>query len=241
MKATTPPLGEALKDFTSKQRTLFEQCVTVQGYSRKLDHLEQQLSKEISALEGTLSEKLVNLAREGKDVSILEQLGIIIPGYRETLLQISIQHARLRLKHPGTAQSEYGNTILALLDDLHLRLRTLTASDPVIKGYGEHLMRIDREYKSTTRLFLQAMDELRSRLNRVNADKEKVLAAMGVADRDISRTAGNMGKEISSVMRSTSGFILFLTVALIIWLGFFHDCFQQQKYPASHALDSAGD
>jgi len=221
MKVTTPQLREALKGFTSKQQTLFEQCATVQGYSRKLDQLEQQLSREISALEGTLSEKLVNLAQEGKDVSILEQLSIIIPGYRETLLQISIQHARLRLKHPGTAQAEYGNQILALLDDLHLRLRTLTASDPVIRGYGEHLMRIDSEYKSTTRQFLQAMGELRSRLNQVNADKEKVLTAMGVADRDISHTAGNMGKEISSVMRSTSGFILFLTGVLIISLGFF--------------------
>ncbi|NVN91900.1 MAG: PAS domain S-box protein [Desulfuromonadales bacterium] len=226
---SSPQLKQALHNFTSTQQALFEQCATVHGYSRKLDQLEQQLSKEISALEGLLSEKLVNLAREGKDVSILEQISIIIPGYRETLLQIAIQHSKLRLKHPAAIEAKSGNENLVLLDDLHLRLRTLTASDPAIKGFGERLMRIVIEYKTTTQQFLQAMDELRNRLNLVNTDKENVQTAMGVADRTISQTAGNMGKDISSVMRSTGGFILLIAGGLIISLGFFTIFFSERN------------
>ena len=75
-----PQLREALKKYTSSQRLIFQQLATAHGYSRALDRLEQNLDAEISSLEGALSQKLITLAGEGRDASILEQLSIIIPG-----------------------------------------------------------------------------------------------------------------------------------------------------------------
>lgn len=228
-KTTTPQLKESLKNLTIAQRIYFKQSVTVGGYSRKLDRLEQQLSREISSLEGTLSEMLVNLAGEGKDVSILEQIAIIIPGYRETLTQVFNQHISLRIKNSVAEEEKTGSRILVLLDDLHLRLRTLTASEPVIRAYGERLMRIIGEYKSTTRLFLQSLSELNNRLNRVNTCREEVLTAMGIADRSISFTAQSMGKDISYVARSTGNFIFFIAGGLIFSLGIFTITFSNRN------------
>jgi PAS domain S-box-containing protein len=218
---TTPRLREALGEFTTSQSNLFRHCSSAYDYSRAMDRLEKELDEEISRLEGTLSRKLVALAGEGRDVSILEQISIIIPGYRETLLQIAIQHARLRLKHPGVVQAEYGTQILALQDDLRLRLRTLTASDPAIRAFGLRLTRNVDEYGATTRRFLKAMDELRTTLNQLDSDKKRVVTAMTEADRSTSLTAGGMGRKITTVMGSTRGFILVVASGLIVSLGFF--------------------
>jgi two-component system cell cycle sensor histidine kinase/response regulator CckA len=220
-KGTNPQLKESLQDFTQKLQTLFGQCTVVNNYSGKLDSLEHKLDKGLAALEGTLSEKLVAMVQEGRDVSILEQLSIIIPGYRETLLRISIQHAGLRQRHPGTSEADYGKQMLALLDDLNLRLRTLTASEPVIAAYGVQLMRNVREYKTTTLSFLQAMAELQKRLIQVNGAKEHVVTAMRVADGSISQTAGHMRGNISAVMRSSGVFILAVSGTIIVILGIF--------------------
>lgn len=228
-KVSDNNLKSSIKYFNSSQKALFDQCVIVYNHSRKLEQLEQQLSTEISTLENTLSERLVNLSREGKDVSILEQLSIIIPGYRETVLQISIQHTKLRLKHPETSDTSPGRQIQALLDDLHLRLRTLTASDPVISTFGKRLMKIVNEYKTTSLLFLDSMNELRIRLRRLNTDENMVLSAMATADRNISQTASNLGKDISSVMQSTGGFIFAIAGVLVVSLGFFTVLFSHRN------------
>jgi PAS domain S-box-containing protein len=228
-QVTTPQLKAALRQFAASQSLLFRQCATAHGYSRALDRLERDLDGEISALEGTLSRKLVTLAGEGRDVSILEQISIIIPGYRETLLQIAIQHTRLRLRHPAVVQAAYGTQILALLDDLQLRLRTLTASDPAIRASGLRLIRKVETYRATTRQFLQAMDELRTTLNRMNGDRGRVMAAMREADWSISRTAGSMGREITTLMGSTRRFILVVAGGLIVSLGFFTIVFSNRN------------
>ncbi len=226
---TTAQLRQNLRAFAAAQERLFQQCVLVQGFSRDLDRLEGELDTEISALEETLSRKLISLAGQGRDTSILEQLSIIIPGYRETLLQISAYHTRLRLKHPGTSQAEHGTRILVLLDDLHLRLRTLTASEPTIGAFGLRLMgRVDA-YRSTTRRFLGAMDELQNRLKTVSNNKEQLLTAMRASDQNISQTAGNMGREIAAVMGSTQEFILVVAGGLIISLGLFTAIFSHKN------------
>ncbi len=225
----TPQLRKTLKNLTTTQQMYFMQSATVGGHSRKLDKLEQQLSAEISSLEGTLSEMLVKLAGEGKDVSILEQIAMIIPGYRETLTQIFNQRLQLRMKHAGAEEDRLGKRMLVLLDDLHLRLRTLTASDPVIRAYGARLMNFTGEYKVTTNLFLQSLNELNIRRKRLNFARDEVLTSMGVADRSISLTASSMGRDISYVARSTRNFILYLAGGLVLSLGIFTVIFSNRN------------
>jgi two-component system cell cycle sensor histidine kinase/response regulator CckA len=219
-KGTNPQLTELLIDFTQKLQALFGQCTVVRDDSRKLDSLEHELDKELGALKGTLPGNPAAKVQQNRDVSISEQF-TIIQGYRETLLRISIQHAGLRLKHPGTSEVDNGIRILSLLDDFYLRLRTLTASDPVSASYGIRLMRTVREYKTNTILFIQAMTELRERLAQVNDAKEHVMARMRVTDRSISQTAGHMRGNISEVKHSSEVLILVVSGTIIIFLGIF--------------------
>ena len=205
---TTPKLKGAIGDFALQLQTLFQQCVVAHGYSLELDSLEREIERDLSGVEGALSGKMISQGQQGKDISMLEQVSMLLLGYRESLLQISIRHARLSSKHPDAMDAKDGEQILALLDDLKLRLRTLTASEPFAAAYGVRLLRNVRAYEATTTSFLRTMDKIRDHLLVVKRTRGVVVTAMKEADQNISQTAGVMKGKISAVMRSSGIFIL---------------------------------
>jgi signal transduction histidine kinase/methyl-accepting chemotaxis protein len=218
---TTPELEGAIGNFVKKLQTLFWQCSVAHDYSVRIDSLEREMEKDLSALEGALSRKLISLGQQGKDVSMLEQISMLLLGYREALLQISISHARMSSRHPEAMDAADGKRMLALLDDLQLRLKTLTASEPFVAAYGARLSRNVQASEGETISFLSAMGDLKTRLGEVKKARESVTAAMKEADENISQTAGRMKGNISAAMRSSGIFILITSGTIIICLVLF--------------------
>ena len=217
----SPGLKGRLRDLTGALRSLFEGCAAVREYSEKLDARERRLNLGVTSLEETLSDKLVSRVLEGKDASILEQLSIIIPGYRETLLQISLEHVKLCLQRPGQGEKGSGRFLLPLLNDLHLRLRTITASEPEIAGFGVRLMDEVTSYRHDTVSLLQALAELERRLVRVDIAKKFLLEDMKTVDAGVSRTSGDTLRRVTAVMGSSRSFIVLTSVAIISLLAIF--------------------
>jgi len=220
-RSDTPHLRRNLRDLTGKLGELFDQCAAVRTCSEGLDARERKLSGNLSALEETLSEKLVSRVLEGKDASILEQIGIIIPGYRETLLQITLEHVKLGLRRPGQAGGTEGKILLTLLDDLYLRLRTLTASEPEIAVFGVRMMNDVSLYRRDTVRYFAASRELERRLTAVESSRKTILEEMKTIDARISRTSGEMLQRLTAVVGASRSFILLVSAAVISLLGFF--------------------
>ena len=88
-KSEVSPLKECLRDLTGELRSLFEGFTVVKVYSDKLEAREKTLNRGLASLEETLSAKLISRVLEGKDATILEQISIIIPSYREASLSPS--------------------------------------------------------------------------------------------------------------------------------------------------------
>ena len=185
-----PVLKKHLRELTGVLGSFFGMCAVVKEHSERLDARELKLNKQLTALEETLSEKLISRVMDGKDASILEQLSIIIPGYRETLLQISLEHVKLCLRQPGVEGRGQDYILLSLLDDLHMRMRTITASEPRIAGYGTRLMEEVTAYRKDTVLLVQALFELDRRLARVTEVKKDLVEDMKAVDAGVSRTSG---------------------------------------------------
>jgi PAS domain S-box-containing protein len=220
-KSEVSHLKTCLRELTRGLSTLFEGFSAVRGYSDRLEAREKTLNQGLTSLEETLSAKLISRVLEGKDPTILEQISIIIPGYRETLLQISLERMKLGLHRTGLKNEERGRRLLALLDDLHLRLRTLTASDADISAYGKRLMDEVAAYRRETLLFLQAFGELGKRLDQVDARKRHILEDMKTFDAQVSVVSGNMMGRVAAVMKSSGNFIVWTSVAVILLLGVF--------------------
>jgi PAS domain S-box-containing protein len=216
-----PLMKKHLRELTGVLGSFFQMCAVVKEYSERLDARELKLNKELTSLEETLSEKLISRVMEGKDASIMEQLSILIPGYRETLLQISLEHVKLCLRRPGGERAGQGRFLLPLLDDLHLRMRTITASESVIAGYGSRLMEEVTAYRKDTVLLVQALTELERRLARVNEVKKNLVEDMKAVDARLSRTSGEALRRLAPVMGGFRNFIVVTSVAVMSLLAVF--------------------
>ncbi|MRR56692.1 MAG: response regulator [Deltaproteobacteria bacterium] len=220
-KSEVSHLKTCLRGLTGELRSLFEGFSVVRGYSDKLEVREKTLNRGLESLEVTLSEKLISRVLEGKDATILEQISIIIPGYRETLLQISLERMKLGLYRTGLEKGAQGRRLLELLDDLHLRLRTLTASDPDISAYGKLLKEGVTVYRREALLFLQAFGDLEKRLDLVNTRKRHILEDMKTFDAQVAIASGGMVGRVTAVMKSSGNFIVATSVTVIVLLGVF--------------------
>jgi PAS domain S-box-containing protein len=216
-----PVLKKHLRELTGVLGSFFQMCAVVKEHSERLDSRELKMNKELTALEETLSEKLISRVMDGKDASILEQLSIIIPGFRETLLQISLEHVKLCLRQPGVEGRGQGHILLSLLDDLHMRMRTITASEPRIAGYGTRLMEEVTAYRKDTVLLVQALSELDRRLARVTEVKKDLVEDMKAVDAGVSRTSGEALTQVTQVMGASRGLIVVTSVVVMSLLALF--------------------
>lgn len=214
-------LINCLDDLAGRLRSLFKECAEVRRSSEKLGADEDRLNRGLTSLEETLSQKLVSLAMEGKDVSILEQLSILMPDYRETLLQISLGSTKLGLQGGARQRGCEGRQLLALLDDLQLRLRPVAASEPDVTRYGLSLMSGTRTYKREMLLFLQAVDGLDRRLEEVAAAKKHLQDDIMAIDSRISHASGDVLRRVTAAMETSRAFIIILAAVIFSLLGAF--------------------
>lgn len=220
-ESITPLLKESLHNLTGELFTLVQKCAQVREYSEKLETRERKLDAGLAALEKTISEKLVSLVIAGKDASIPEQLSIIIPGYRETLLQISIEHVKLGLHVNARRVANQEVRLLSLLDDFHLRLRTLTASEPEIAVYGVRLMDNVAAYKRETKQFVAAVKGLDRQLLGLDVRRHELVENLKGFDTQVAGVTGSALQRVTHAMESSRTFIISISVAVIALLGLF--------------------
>ncbi len=185
-KTAEPHLKESLKNFTDKIQITIEQCEKVNSIRREIETMDQKFEDTVTALGDMISNKILDLTLEKKDVSLMEQLTFMVSGYRETFPRIIIQFNQLGLNYFEAPLNEKEHPIFMILDDLMLRLRTLTAFEPEIAEYGRQLTDDVQKYKEIILNFHQAAGELRKQKDDMNAEKENLLLMMEKMDENIT-------------------------------------------------------
>ena len=90
--------------------------------------LDREAHMELTELENLIGGLLIDATLAGKDTSFVTQQLTLVIGYRESLLSISKLYAELGFElHTGTL-SEAAPPIISAIDDLSLRLQTISAS-----------------------------------------------------------------------------------------------------------------
>jgi len=216
-------LKESLKNFTDKIQIAVEQCKKVNNIRREIENMDQKFEESINALSDTISNKILDLKMEKKDVSLMEQLTFMVAGYRETFPRITIQFNKSGLNYFEAPLNEKEHPIFMLLDDLMLRLRTLTASEPEIAEYGKQITDDVHKYKEIILNFHQAAGELRIRKDEMNVEKENLLLMMEKMDKYIAESSEknieSLNKKISGQLK-TGSLIALLLIFSVIFLSY---------------------
>jgi len=218
-KTAEPHLKESLKNFTDKIQITIEQCEKVNHIRMEIENMDHKFEDSVNALSDTVANKILDLTMEGKDVSLLEQLTFMIAGYRETFPHLIIQFNKLGLNYFEAPLNEKEHPSFMILDDLMLRLRTLTASEPDIAKYGKQLTDDIQKYKEIILNFHQVAGELRKRKDDMNVEKENLLIMMEKMDDHIAESSEksleSLNKEIYSQLGLVSIAAFFVTLSVI--------------------------
>ena len=218
-RTSDPRLKKSLGVYRRKLQRVLEQCAVVNGLYREIQSIQQQLTTFLASLEEIISNKMVAQVLQGEDITVIEQLGIIVAGYRETLFQINIRFLELDLAYFESPTTKQENPVFPLLDYLFLRLRPLSASEPEIAEYGLRIMADVMNYRKAVSRFHQVACELRTRLDEVYLEKEGILFLMGEMDSRFAETTAYIRGSITKSIGNSSRFIIILSGAVILLLG----------------------
>ena len=217
---TQPDLNKSLLALSDDLDSFLSQCAAVNAAIYARESIESETYAVLTKLENMISELLVNLTLEGEDTSFVEQLLTLVIGYRESLLQIGKLYAELGHEHYFIPLEGKTSPVIAVIDNLILRLQTITASIPDVALYGESLVSNVQRYREAVFRFYEVMEELGSRMTDLNHSRILVMSEMESIDKKISKTTQLVSKSIEKITFSSVAAVLMLSIIVIVLLGF---------------------
>lgn len=215
-KSTYDPLKESLANFSIHLRTLFDQCARINMILRQAEQAERELGLKLSSLEKVVSDKKVAQILANEEPVFLEQLGVVISGYRDTLLQINLLFSKTSVDR---GQLGLKDSVISQIDDLGLRFQTLTASEPQIAEYAAILSNALKKYRSAALQLFDAKQELEQKLVRLKASETHLISVTKELDQRITSSTLKMRHNISGIIQSTSTYILLASAIIFIVMG----------------------
>jgi methyl-accepting chemotaxis protein len=182
-------MRHAAEAFVREIRRVFEECSRVNAAAKEIELSNQHIYSLLNELGGSISNKILELSMEGKDLTFIQQIANMIPVYREKIQNISVTFMRLGIRYFEQPFTEKDHPIIVLIDELLLKLQTLTASEADIAGYGNKLIAEVRKYKEMIIQFHQAAGKLKTAKTEMNAKKDSFTAIAEKKSNDIGKTA----------------------------------------------------
>lgn len=212
-KSSSTALREPLGEYSLLMQSIIDDCFRINRILRRSDTLEREIEKRLTSLERTVTDKKVAQIIAGEDPVFMEQLGVAISGYRETVLQISVSVLRNTM-----SQRERFSSVLPAIDALMFRFQTLTASEPGIAVYGPQLIGLLRQYRAVVVEYSEAAGALRHRQTELDRAQQKVLAVMSEIDGRIAKSTTGVTGRIAEMISKTNIALLVVTAAVQIAL-----------------------
>lgn len=213
LKKSLLPLFGALESFLSR-------CARVNQVFHDMESIDHDTHGELIELENLIAQLLVSDTLEGEDVSFLEQLLTLVVGYRESLLHIGTMKVKLEHEHHFLSIEGKSSPLLSMIDDLLLRLRTITASIPEIAGHGEKIVNYMQKYRETVSIFYEEMEAFGLQLAHLDRHRTLSMSLIESIDAKISTSTKNTINSIEKIVLSSGTALIALSIVVLISLGF---------------------
>ncbi len=215
-----PDLEKSLLPLFDSLDSFLTRCTTVNTALHTIESIDREINTELTALENMISEMLVNLTLEGEDVSFVEQLLTLVVGYQESLLKIGKLFAELGHEHYFIPLEGKTSPLISVIDDLILRLQTLTASIPDIARQGDNIVNDVKQYRGAVLSFYEEMEGLGLQLADLNNIRVLSMSVMESIEDNISKASKLTVNSIEKIMLSSGSVAVVLSILVIVSMGF---------------------
>ncbi|MDM8553649.1 methyl-accepting chemotaxis protein [Desulfococcaceae bacterium HSG7] len=223
-KSDASQLSGLLQQFVSDLEALAEHGSNVHSVLQQLRKTEQQLKTDIINLSDLIAKTVVLVMMEGRDVSGLNQLNLVIPWYNEILTQIDLQihkfarkHDSITVTHDMSAHDSEMNKIISLTDEFEVRLRPLLDSEPDIETLGQQIIDTVGEHKKSFAILVKKLPHFIECFNRIDETQTSMLTTLSSIDDQIAGAAQEIGGDVAGAIAS-SKIIIEVTACVIIFV-----------------------
>lgn len=169
----------------------------------------------LDRMDGLVSRWLIEHALAGRDTHFIDQLASLITGYRESLLLIGKLQAE-QVETSDLKEAQENTKVLEAIDDLSLRLQTITASTPDIAVPGRVLSADIDRYRQTVVQLEQRKTQWRSMLVELEEAERRTLAILEQLDRLSTESADSVEQQVADIVRSTRMYVLGLSLLVVL-------------------------
>jgi signal transduction histidine kinase/CheY-like chemotaxis protein len=209
-----------LRAFVQRLVFLLQQCTVVNASLRRFRETDLRIMSGIDLIEETIFAKYDEFASRGDNTRIPEQLAGLVAGYRISLLKIGKTHAELWANYYSD-MSEREHPLIASIEELTLRFRTLAAADVEVAEPARTLIDTLQEYKGIHQNLHADMVELKVRMNALEESKREMVGVIEILDRNVSHAFHSVEARIAERFRITAVIVLLLSTSLVIAIGVF--------------------
>ena len=211
-------LFEPLQGFFQAFQTLLKQCTVIQEQQQIIRANTVQFQHLLAELDALVGERML----EGNqlELSALDSLGVMIPGYHEIVLRASIQVQAMTRAHLGIQEIEqnYAQHISQLLESLTGNLQVIHSSGRLFLPLGEQLTELTGQYQQNITMFAQELAGLQECLRMVDAAKAQVQEALMTIDQQLASASQDLQRNADARIRASLFLILPLSGGMLIVL-----------------------
>lgn len=211
-------LEEPLGLFGRRMEILLEQCKAVNSELLSVNDAENEIASGFDRLEEVIAAKLIEATFSGDETSTLQQLAVLIVGYRQSLLEIGKQHAERWPKSYYALLDVDEDPLIDAVNELDFRLRTLIGSDTQIINLGSDVIRGLQKYKNGLLSLNTLMVELRKRMLETEDTKIQATEILTKSDRNVVQAINAANSKVLRTFRVVEASLIVISLALITTL-----------------------
>ena len=201
--------------FDRRMQFLLDQCRVVNDGVSNVSAAERHMVEMFDRLDEIISDKLINAALNGDDAGILQQLSVLIIGYRQSLLEIGKSHAERWPESYYSFLDLDNDPLIVAIDELNFRMRPLMAADPQIAEFGRDAIEDLQTYKSEILTLNVLMVELKTRMVNVEKARHEATQILKKFDRDVVNVISTANTKVIGTLRVTEAYLVTFSLALI--------------------------
>ena len=214
--AVAPELKESLASLLVKFEQFLLQSVLGNDALQAREMIDKKVHMQLTKLEEIISEWLISTTLAGESSDYVMQQLTLVNGYRESLLEIGKLYGALDFHSGMDGFSSGVSSINEAIDDLALRLLTITASTQEIARQGEGLKESVLEYKSILKRLSETMKQLDVLRVGLVASRADTLAAMESIDEETAISAQNIVGRIREIVIWSGAFAILAALGIIV-------------------------
>ncbi len=213
-RSTNTALLSTIAEFSDKTAQVLEECDQIGQTLSKVRTVDKQALTQLAELERVIGRELIDQTLGGNGVDYLYQIMALVTGYRETLLQIAKRLAEQRGN--AVARLQDGSAIITMIDELGLRLQTITAATPEIARIAKQIKRTVAAYRQVVIRLNETESRFAEALNRSHSASASLLANMQQLDRRARDQADDTGDKITQIVRMSRQQVLGFAAIVVL-------------------------